>query len=308
MKEYKTYLFSAFGTDNELQLWNFDTSLQQKLFSLIEQYESDVSYYREDSIIHRINKNAGISPTPINQDVLCLLQKVFYYHEISPVFNVLLKPIQNEYMKFAHSLSLYHRMKLKQQTNIKQIVVSQNAVMLEKKNMQLDLGGIAKGYIVDKVTDCLLFHHVTKGIVNFGGDVRVWNTSEECFHVGIRNPFSSQVSNQLVISLGNGSLSTSGTYERFNRSNRAFHHIIDPRTMKPSNSELISVSVIGATALETDVFATIFLILGVKDSLQLIEEIHLKCDVVFITKAGKVYCTKKLKRSIIESETKVLFV
>lgn len=308
MEAYKQYIFCALGTDNDIQLWDFEPFDSKKIFQKIEQYEAKLSYYRKDSFLSQINKNAGISYSICDQDVLYLMNEAFRYYQMTKCFNLLLKPVQQQYMEMGKRLTFWQRQIAKGNVNMNQIKIQENRVMLAKKGMQLDFGGIAKGFLVDKVVDLLKEHKVPKGLVNFGGDIYAWNQEDESFHIGIKNPFVQETDWLLIVTILNESVSTSGVYERHHQKGLDFHHIIDPRTMKPSNSELMSVSIIGKTTLETDVLATSFLILGMKQSLRLMKQNRLDCKVIFITKTHEVYCTNTLQHRVIDSKIPITYV
>lgn len=88
------------------------------------------------------------------------------------------------------------------------------------------------------------------------------------------------------------------------------HHVIDPRNLRPSKSNLVSVSVVTQTAMESDVLATVFLILGMEASVESIHKYNLNCEVIFITKEKKIFCTKGMFDQIepIHSKTVIYIV
>lgn len=137
---------------------------------------------------------------------------------------------------------------------------------------QLDLGGIAKGWSVDSVGDT--FESFAGFALDAGGDIRV-SGRQACgipWTVGIANPFDNE-RDLMVIEVDCGCICTSTTMKRRWRRNGAWqHHLIDPRTGKPSASGVVSATVISSSAVLAETIAKAALILGPEDGLRLIDQ------------------------------------
>ncbi len=124
--------------------------------------------------------------------------------------------------------------------------------------MAIDLGGIAKGYAVDRAVAALRAHGIERGLVNAGGDLYAVGRSEDGdpWRVGIRHPEDPRrLLGELAIE--DAAVATSGDYERaFRHAGRTFHHLLDPRTAAPREAAPHSVSVQAASCLEADAAAT----------------------------------------------------
>ncbi|MFC1545730.1 FAD:protein FMN transferase [Gemmatimonadota bacterium] len=127
---------------------------------------------------------------------------------------------------------------------------------------QVDLGGIAKGYAIDRAVEAMQAAGVEGGLVDVGGDLRVFGQPPDgrSWHVQIRDPAGSGVLSDL--SIASGSVCTSGDYTRFNEiSGVRYSHIIDPRTGQPV-VDAVSVTVVATSALDADIWATTLSVLG----------------------------------------------
>ena len=135
------------------------------------------------------------------------------------------------------------------------------------KNVFIDLGGIGKGYIVDKVA-CRLMEKYAHGIVDAGGDMRLFGSDRgqdiDSWAIDVENPFdtSRPLSTLLVTDCA---VATSGSSRKhWQREGRAYHHLIDPSSGTSAATGLSQVTVIASSAMEADVFAKTLFILGLE--------------------------------------------
>jgi thiamine biosynthesis lipoprotein len=135
------------------------------------------------------------------------------------------------------------------------------------KGMALDLGGIAKGYALDRAFEAIRACGVTGGVLDLGGNLKLLPSpppGKKFYTVGIKNPAdpSSLLQNKLQL-LGDCAVSTSGDYERFVIiDNRRYGHIIDPRTGFPAPANAVTVTT--TSAMDADIFSTTAYINGKK--------------------------------------------
>ncbi len=167
----------------------------------------------------------------------------------------------------------------------KKISISADKITIPD-GMGLDLGGFAKGWIVDKLVDFLKESGVSVGMIDAGGDIRVWG--DKVWKIGIRNPFGNGLA--AVINIKNKAVATSGDYENFFIAEGVkYHHILDPQTGYPAD-KLRSVTVITDRASVADGFSTALFVMG-KNAVEAIEKEN--CLVVIFWEDGKYY-TKEL--------------
>ena len=147
---------------------------------------------------------------------------------------------------------------------------------------QLDLGGVAKGYVADKLSEFFRENNAEDVIIDLGGNVALIGE----FSVGIRSPFNPE---ELFakITLKDKSAVTSGAYQRyFDYEGKRYHHILDPRTGECANSSLASVTVISPSSMQADALSTAIYILG-ENALSLCSNFS-DTDALLITEDGEV--------------------
>lgn len=130
----------------------------------------------------------------------------------------------------------------------------------------LDLGAIAKGYIADKAAQALVENGVTSALLNFGGNIRLIGTKPEGedFKIGIKAPFSEGYF--ATLNAKDTTASTAGGYERYFEENGVrYHHILNPHTATPAESDILSATVIGDNGAVCDALATASFVTGSED-------------------------------------------
>lgn len=188
----------------------------------------------------------------------------------------------------------YQRMALAQNASGGAVLTKEDA------GLRMDLGGIAKGFIADKVKEFLEAKGVREALINFGGNVVVLGEKSDGtpWMIGVEKPFSAEedkaegvrdLSGQIAIS--GGSVVTSGVYERkFVQDGKLYHHILDPKTGYPRESDLISATIIGPSSTDCDALSTLCLLLGREAGLELIEGLEFY-EGVFIGRDGEISLT-----------------
>ena len=143
----------------------------------------------------------------------------------------------------------------------------------------IDLGGMAKGYIADRVIDLLKHCGATSGVINLGGNVACLGSKPDgsAWNVGLRAPVPSggslQAASFASVPVRGKSVVTSGVYERsFVRDGRVLHHILDPRTGKPAETDVLSATVIADKSLDADGYTTALIIMGAEQALTFAEQ------------------------------------
>lgn len=156
------------------------------------------------------------------------------------------------------------------------VQIDGHRVRLLDPDTRIDLGGIAKGYVADRVADVMMDSGVTSGIVNLGGNVVTIGTkpSEDGFKVGIEKPYSDRTENIGSVISSNQTIVTSGVYERqFEVDGRIYHHILSTTTGYPVTTDLDAVSLVAGIghSMDADALSTICLIKGSKEGKKFIE-------------------------------------
>ena len=159
--------------------------------------------------------------------------------------------------------------------------------------MKIDLGGIAKGYAIDRGARVLKDNGVIHFLLNAGGDIYVSGKkdAQNDWRIGVKHPRNE---NELVadFNFSNGAVATSGDYERFVEINgQRLHHILDPRTGRPAKS-CQSATVIAESAEKADVLATFLFIAGVQKAEKFLPE---KTSCLFIDEQNQFFASGFLK-------------
>jgi thiamine biosynthesis lipoprotein len=168
--------------------------------------------------------------------------------------------------------------------------------MLRDKGQSIDLGGIAKGYVLDKIKNILSSNNINNAIINLGGSVI---SIGEVRNIGIRNPFTpmNEFKKQSIfasLQTVDECIVTSGIYEQyFKKDGEIYHHILSPLTGYPTKTELISATIVGNCGAELDALATACFVLGLEKSVKLIQNENL--NAVFILENGSIFITEGLK-------------
>lgn len=137
----------------------------------------------------------------------------------------------------------------------------------------LDLGGLAKGYAADRLTEYLKSQGVTSGLVNLGGNVAAIGAKADGspWKVGIQKPFDTGIIDKKEVT--GQSVVTSGVYERcFEKDGTLYHHILDPATGYPVSNGLWGVTIISDSSLQGDALSTVCLLIGQEEAMDLIRQ------------------------------------
>ena len=269
---------------------NCDQKTLEEAFLLCEKYENLLSKTRKNSDVYKLN-NADDYIT-VSKDTVKIIKRSVYFSGLSGgLFDITICPVTN--LWDFEGTTLPDRKEIEEaikNVNYERIKADGEKVFLD--GTEIDLGGIAKGYIADKLLSFFKEKNVADGIINLGGNVIVFGDKEKS--VGIAKPFSE---NEIVakVKLKNKSIVTSGTYERFiDIDGKIYHHILDPKTGYSCETDLNSATVIGDTSLDLDALSTICILLGKEKATKLIEQTE-NTEAVFIDKQGKLTYTKGLK-------------
>lgn len=277
------------GTEVTLQLWHEDAdkarALTDAVMAEFRRLDNQLSPYKPDSELSRANRDAGKKPVSLSPELSSLIDKSLWYSaQTGGAFDISYATLGKHYDFRAHQQAdAQTTATLLEALNYRHIHLDKAAGTLRFGHPQtrIDLGGIAKGYAVDRAIAILQRAGVQHASVSAGGDARMLGDRRgEPWLVGIRHP-RERSKNAAVIPLQDTAISTSGDYERFfidDRETRV-HHIFDPSTGRPADTaagdgdKLISVSVIGPQGFDTDPLSTSVFVLGKKKGLELIDRL-----------------------------------
>lgn len=282
---------------------NNDEKIFQKVFEKIKELENQLSLSITTSEINEINNNAGIKPIKVSESTFNIIEKSIKISELSNgYFDITIGPLVQLWnigtpnAKVPTDTEIDSIIKL---INYKNIIFdnSNQSIYLEREDMIIDLGGIAKGYIADVICNILIEEGITKAIIDLGGNIFALGekNSKVPWSIGIQNPFETRGSPLGTIEVANKSVVTSGIYERFFEENGLkYHHILDPKTGYPVDNNLASVTIISDKSIDGDALSTAIFSLGLSDGLKIIESLD-SVDAIFVTKAKEIFISSNIK-------------
>ena len=288
------------GTRISVELWHSDellaTECGKQVFAEMYRLDELMSPYRPGSEITFINNNASIRTLEISTEMSYVIDRSLHFSEISGgAFDITFASIGYRYD---------YRNKVKpsdQQIELglpsidyRHIKLNKNLIRFENSGVRIDLGGIAKGYAVDRAIQIVKLCGISEAMVSAGGDSKILGMKRgKPWTIGIQHPRKDHEL-ALVLPLSDTAISTSGDYQRFfildgNR----IHHIINPSTGK-SATQTWSATVIGPDAMTTDALSTTIFVLGAKKGITLIETLE-NIDAVIIDNEGNVHYSSGLR-------------
>ena len=258
-----------FGTVIDISLIHSDVEKAEAALKMVEQQLQDYRDYWhawEDSDLYRFNQalaRAESVPIPKSLQTLIGLSQD-YYQSSNKLFNPALGMLIDAY-GFHGNEQADDRLIAKIQGDLplmSDLIIRQNQATSLNPYLQLDFGGIAKGYAMSLIADLLTEQGFEHFLINAGGDLIVsGNRFNKPWRLGIQNPFKSGAIASIQLK-NRQHLFTSGNYQRFyQQDGKIVHHIIDPRTGKPAN-RITSATVLTDNAVLADVAATSFMIDG----------------------------------------------
>ncbi|MBU3185975.1 FAD:protein FMN transferase [Clostridium estertheticum] len=304
-KSYIVREFYSLGTSNQLKAYGKKASkaIEESIIKVCE-IDNKMSVFKNDSEISKINTNAGNKPQIVSNDTYYVIQKAIKYCTLSEgAFDITIRPIVSlwgigkEGQQVPSSNEIKEKLKI---VNYKDIVLDKDdrSIFLKNKKQEIDVGGIAKGYAADEVKNVMIKNGIKSALINLGGNILTLGTKIDGtpWSVGIQDPFKTRGEFALTISVINKSVVTSGNYERyFEVEGKRFHHIINPSTGYPSESDIVGATIISDNSIDGDGLSTGVYIMGVQKAIKLIEEIE-GVDAILITKSKEIYVTSGMEK------------
>lgn len=252
-------------------------------FSLCEELERKLSRTIENSDVWKLNNGNGF--IEVTNDTLKVIEKSLYYSEISKgKFDISIYAVSSLW-DFKNQV-VPHRDEIAEALkNIDYQAIEIDGNRINTNGKAIDLGGIAKGHIADRTKEYLLSKGVKKGLINLGGNIVAFG---DTYKIAIEKPFEG--TSAAILKIKDKAVVTSGIYQRYiERDGRFYHHIIDPETGHGVENDLAGVTVIGENAIDCDALATICMLVGLDNAIDLMESTDY--EGVFIDKKGEITYT-----------------
>ncbi len=258
-----------------------------------------LSLYKDGSEITKVNRAAGEGPVKVSPEMIEMVEDAAKISRLSGgVFDVTIGPLVVLWqmdLKEGKVPSDEEISRVRQLVDYRSVVVDRKAstIFLRKKGMILDFGGM-KGYLADRVADLFRKRGITNAVIAIAGDIWVLGNREDGspWRIGVQHPREADRV-LTVLDLRDKYICTSGDYERFViKGKKRYHHIIDPRTGKPSTG-IISVTLVGDRGAVVDPLAKVPFILGAEKGLPFVKQ--LGAEAIIVDDQGRVTATPGIK-------------
>jgi thiamine biosynthesis lipoprotein len=311
----KTHIYSRvlMGTVVELTLSGADVGAEEDFaaaaeaaFSEITRLEEIFSSYKPASDVSRISRAAGKEAIEVAPEVVEVVESALKISVLSggafdPTIGSLARlwSFSGEVKEIP---SIERARELAKLVDYRQIFIEDGRVGIKTRSTKMNLGGIAKGYIVGKAVDKLREAAVDRMIVKAGGDMFVFSGPGGApFEIGIIHP---REKGRLLgkLKLLNGAIATSGDYERFFITDGVrYHHILDPMTGFPARRS-VSATVTSVDPALADALSTALFVMGHDEGLKMIEEIE-GVEALVVDAEGKLFVSSGFKGEILISSS-----
>ncbi|BDR72131.1 FAD:protein FMN transferase [Clostridium tetani] len=270
----------------------------------ISDIDDIMSPTKPTSDVVKINNSAGKDFVKINENTLEVIKTSIKYSKLSKGnFDITVGPlvklwgIGTENARVPSKEEIDAALKLINYENV--LIDEENkSVKLKSPKEAVDLGGIAKGFAGDKAREILENKGIKSAYLNLGGNiVTIGNKTDGTpWNIGIQDPLSDRGEYFGIVRVSNKSVVSSGNYERFFiKDNKRYHHILNTKTGYPSESGILSSTIISNKSIDGDALSTITFILGLEKSMEIIENID-GVDAIFVTTDKKVHTTSNIAK------------
>lgn len=290
------------GTRVHVEVYHDDAALARSAIAAVmadmRRIDASMSPYIEASELSMMNREAATHAVTVSPELFGLLQRSLEFSVVTDgAFDVTFASA-GRYYDYRASIAPdaatleatlpaidYRHLEL----------IEPNLVRYHHPAVYVDLGGIAKGYAVDRGIAILQAHGIVEGIVEAGGDSRIIGDRHgRPWNVGVKDPRKDGAM-AVLLPLANTAVSTSGDYERyFEKDGVRYHHIIDPDTGDSARA-VRSVTILGPEATMTDALSTSVFVLGVEKGIELIDEHFPGVDAIVIDGDGRMHYSANLE-------------
>jgi thiamine biosynthesis lipoprotein len=284
------------GTRVSVELWDNDEARGRELVAMVmreyRRIDAAMSTYKPDSEISRVNAQAANAPLTISDELFDIVRRSLElsvashgafditYESVGYLydFRARRRPTEKEIEERLPAVDYRHV----------ELDAGRHTIFFKARGVRINLGGIAKGYAVERAAALLRERGVEHALLNAGGDTRVVGDRRgQPWLVGIRHPRAADQT-FTKLPLVDEAISTSGDYERyFEENGRRYHHIINPATGQPTEG-ILTVTVIGPDGTMTDGLDTAIFVLGVEEGLKLIES-YPDYETIIVDADGKLF-------------------
>lgn len=261
------------GTNVEISIYPPDEEALKAAFNEIKKIDNLMSIYKNDSEVSSLNRQGEMKVSP---ETLEVIKRALEFSRITGgAFDISCKPLIDLWKKARKEGKVPSKEEINKALSLvgyEKIILEGNLVSFKERGMEIDLGGIAKGYAVDKAIEVLKKKGIKRALINAGGDLYALGEPPEGkkWSIGIQHPRNQ---NELfsVIKLRDKGVATSGDYRRYYTiEGKRYSHIINPKTGETVQDVPMSVTIVAADATTADALATGVFVLGATKGIELI--------------------------------------
>lgn len=298
---FNTIVYQKICYDNNDIKINVVQEIAESATKLMKQFEEKLSFFNDSSEVSSINKNASNGFIKISNDTFEILKKSVYYSKLTNgIFDITIAPLVKAWAINSDKPKILSDEKIDKLIGLvdyEDIILNENnsTVMLLRKNQQIDLGGIAKGYIADKIIDFYKENNIDSAIINIGGNIKVLGQKDEksFWSIGIYEPKKHSEKVICSIEAKDKSIVTSGGYERaFSYNGDLYCHILNPKTGYPIKSDLKSITIVSDKSIDGDSLSTPLFIMGKNKAYEFMKKHNISG--LMITDKNEIIVTKDL--------------
>jgi len=266
-------------------------------FNEMRRIEDLMSVYKESSEVSQLNRNGFIENA--SAETIYVIKKGIYYSELSEgTFSICILPLLDLWEERLKAGRFPTETEIKEALELadcRNIVIDGRDVRFRKSGVHITLGGIAKGYAVDRAIEVLRQKGIRHALVNAGGDIRVIGEKAEDvpWRIAVRDPMNKRHF-VTVVELRDQAVATSGSYERHIGKAMRVSHIINSKTGQPAQ-ELMSTTIIAKNTIDADALSTVVFLLGMEKGIELVERLG-DVEALVVTKKGKIVRSSGFKR------------
>jgi thiamine biosynthesis lipoprotein len=297
---------SSMGTRVTVSLWTQNETEAVRAAALVfdefRRIDELMTTWRESSDVSRINAAAGGPPVVVAREVITVIQRAQQVARTTGgafditvgAYRGLWKFDQDKDGTIPDPAAVAARLPLVGYRDVR-VNLARNTVQLRRKGMSITLGGIAKGYAVDRAVKLLHQHGFKDFLLQAGGDLYIsGRRGDRPWRVGVRDPRGDASTPFALVELEDRTFSTSGDYERSVIADGVrYHHILDPATGRPA-MRCRSVTVMTRDAFTADAWSTALFVLGPARGMALVEK-HPELEAVFVDAGNQVHVSSGLE-------------
>jgi len=289
-----------YGLGTKITLTTFGATTKADLDAanaLIVRYEDLLTVNRPESEVMAVNHAAGKKPVQVSNGVYSLIKKAVEISQQHLGFNTAIGPLVKLWEIGFDDAQLPTQAEINERLPIvdpAQIELNDKdqTVFLKKTGMKIDLGGIAKGFIADRIKDLWAARGINNGMIDLGGNLLLIGKQpvhdDGLWRVGVQAPKDQRGQAVAVVRTPACSIVTSGIYERhLDINGKSYHHILDSKTGYPRSNNLASVTVFSKYSIDGEIHTTELFFAGkpVKDWGKNDPNLY---GAVFVTKDNKI--------------------